>query len=378
MRSLAPLGMSGNCFCSSRSVSKRHARASTALPDVSPPKRYTYSPVGSMVVAKSDTRSGTPPGRGVQEPLARCSAGPAVSASVLSHTRSSEEMREASVLRHASAPTRAPGAASSAALSVALRESWTSRPHSAAGPSAARAPPSCLPARSSPLLPPARCEVRGARCEVRAVTCGALRRAPPRRTRRNPPLPTCTAPPRVHTPPWPRPRARARRRGNAARAAASAHGPAESLAPPCSFLIPFPSGFKKCRVSVSNLRTPDARIFGGGGRSSCSFLQPRSRSMPGPNPKPTHPAPRPAILKRASAVGYSVRGKKKRSIDDISSGLSGMPLPSQVTFRAHRDCSRPRGRGTRVAPRCACARREVETHAPRARGPNAGHTRTTC
>ena len=58
----------------------------------------------SMVVAKSDTRSGTPPGRGVQEPLARCSAGPAVSASVLSHTRSSEEMREASVLRHASAP----------------------------------------------------------------------------------------------------------------------------------------------------------------------------------------------------------------------------------------------------------------------------------
>ena len=186
MRSLAPLGMSGNCFCSSRSVSKRHARASTALPDVSPPKRYTYSPVGSMVVAKSDTRSGTPPGRGVQEPLARCSAGPAMSASVLSHTRSSEEMREASVLRHASAPTRALGAASSAALSVALRESWTSRPHSADGPSAARAPPSCLPARSSPLLPPARCEVRGARCEVRGARCevrGAssdLRRPAPR------------------------------------------------------------------------------------------------------------------------------------------------------------------------------------------------------
>ena len=120
-----------------------------------------------MVVAKCDTRSGTPPGRGVQEPLARCSAGPAVSASVLSHTRSSEEMREASVLRHASAPTRAPGAPSSAALSVALRQSWTSRPHSAAGPSAARAPPSCLPARSSPLLPPARCEVRGASSDLR-------------------------------------------------------------------------------------------------------------------------------------------------------------------------------------------------------------------
>ena len=211
------------------------------------------------------------------------------------------------------------------------------------------------------------------------MTCGALRRAPPRRTRRIPPLPTCTAPPRVHTPPWPRPRARARRWGNAARAAASAHGPAESLAPPCSFLIQFPYQVRVQKVSSVCVESPDSRCahFWGWGQVFLVFLAASIAIDAGPKPQ-TDPSRAPPGHPETGLGGRLFsQDRKKRSINDISSGLSGMPLPSQVTF----------GRTGIVPGRAGAApgsRPVARAHVERSKrmrlgpGPRMRDTHTTC